>query len=134
MRAALLLAGLCLLCAPVRADEASDVQGVISSQLEAFARDDAQAAYAFAAPAIREQFDDAASFLAMVKSAYPAVYRHRSAEFGVEQRDGERVRQAIVFVDADNDVWAGVYLLARQPDGAWRIEGCALRRSDDTSL
>lgn len=134
MRAALLLLGLSLLCAPVRADEAADVQGVISGQLEAFARDDARAAYDFAAPAIRDKFADAAGFLAMVKSAYPVVYRHRSAEFGAEQRDGERVRQNVAFVDANNDVWAGVYLLVRQPDGAWRIEGCALQRSDETSL
>jgi len=134
MRAALLFLALVLLCAPVRADEAADVQAAITGQLDAFARDDADAAYGFAAPAIREKFADAAGFLAMVKSAYPAVYRHRSAEFGVEKRDGERVRQSIVFVDADNAVWAGVYLLAQQPDGAWRIEGCALRRSDDTSL
>ncbi len=134
MRRSLLLL-LALFCAgPARADEAADVQAVITRQLDAFAHDDADAAYGFAAPAVREKFSDAASFLSMVRRAYPAVYRHRSAEFGAEARDGERVRQNVVLIDADNTVWTGVYVLARQSDGGWRIEGCALTRSDETSL
>ncbi len=135
MRAiAFFLLGFLAICAPARADEAAAVQEAISGQLQAFAHDDAEAAYRFAAPAIREKFTDASAFLAMVKSAYPAVYRHRSAEFGAEARVGERVRQSVVFVDADNVVWTGVYVLTRQDDDGWKIEGCALSRSDETSL
>jgi hypothetical protein len=135
MRAlAFVLLGSLAFCAPARADESADVQATISAQLEAFARDDAAAAYRFAAPAVRDKFTDAGAFLAMVKTAYPAVYRHRSAEFGAEARGGERVGQSVVFVDADNVVWTAVYLLTRQADDGWKIEGCALSRSDESSL
>jgi hypothetical protein len=123
-----------LLAAPVAAEERPDVETIISRQLDAFAHDDAPAAFDFAAQAIRDKFRDPAAFLAMVRSAYPPVYRHRSVQFGPQAREGDEIRQGVVFIDADNAVWNGVYLLAKQADGAWKIQGCALRRSAETSL
>ncbi len=117
-----------------RAQEAPDVEAIISRQLDAFARDDAKAAYALAAPAIQEKFGDAETFMAMVKSAYPPVYRRRSVEFGKQKQSGEEIEQGAIFVDEDNDVWIGVYRLARQADGAWKITACVLTRSPQSSL
>jgi len=134
MRALVLFLALMLAVAPAGAEEAPDAPAIISRQLDAFARDDAKAAFAFAAPPIQDKFADAASFMAMVKAAYPPVYRHRSVQFGAQSRDGDRIEQAVTFVDADNDVWVGVYTLVRQDDGGWKISGCALARSDETSL
>ena len=113
---------------------ATDVQALIERQLDAFAHDDAATAYAFAAPAIRDRFADPAAFLDMVKRAYPPVYRHRSAEFDETSREGDEVHQGVTFVDADNEVWRALYTLARQADGSWKITGCALQRSNESSL
>jgi len=124
-----------LFIAPLaRAEDAPDVKAIISGQLDAFTHDDAKAAYDFAAPEIRDKFPDADTFLSMVKSGYPAVYRHRSVQFGDEARDGDNIRQNVVFIDEDNRVWRGVYVLVREADGAWKIQGCALLPSDETSL
>lgn len=117
-----------------RADDAPDVRAIITRQLDAFAADDAKAAFALAAPVIQQKFGDAATFLAMVKSAYPPVYRRRSFEFGQQKRDGDEIEQDVVFVDEDNDVWMGAYKLARQPDDAWKITTCVLIRSTQSSL
>ena len=116
------------------AQEAPDVQSIITGQLDAIAHDDAATAYSFAAPSIRERFGGADEFMAMVKLAYPPVYRHRSVQFGKQARDGEEIQQGVVFVDADNDVWTGVYTLGRQSDGGRKITGCVIIRSTDTSL
>jgi hypothetical protein len=129
-----LLALLFAFAAPARADDADDARAVISQQLDAFSHDDARAAWGFAAPAIREKFGDADAFMAMVKRTYPPVYRHRSAEFGKQSRAGDEIAQEMTFVDESNDVWAGVYRLERQGDGAWKITGCVLARTSESSL
>jgi len=117
-----------------RAQDAPDVQAIISRQLDAFARDDAKAAFALAAPSIQERFGDAAAFMAMVKSSYPPVYRRRSVEFGKQSNDGGEIAQGVIFVDEDNVVWNGVYKLGRQTDGDWKITGCVLVKSTQSSL
>ncbi len=112
-----------------RADDAADVQAIISSQLDAFAHDDAKAAFALAAPPVQQRFPNPEAFMAMVKAAYPPVYRHRSVQFVQQSREGDKIEQGVVFVDSGNDVWAGVYTLARQSDGGWKIVGCVIARS-----
>ena len=69
MRALFLLAALLIsIAAPARAaDDVAAAQGVILSQVEAFSRDDAAAAYSHAAPAIQEIFPQADIFMSMVR-------------------------------------------------------------------
>ena len=52
------------------ADDVAAAQGVIRSQVEAFSRDDAAAAYSYAAPAIQGLFPRADIFLGMVQRSY----------------------------------------------------------------
>ncbi len=117
-----------------RAQDAPDVQAIISRQLDAFAHDDAKAAFALAAPSIQDKFGDADAFMAMVKTTYPPVYRRRSVEFGKQSNDGEEIDQGVVFIDEDNVVWTGIYKLGRQIGGDWKITGCVLVRSTQSSL
>jgi hypothetical protein len=122
---------------PARAQDAPkppDAPAIISSQLDAFARDDAKTAFGFAAPPIQQHFSSPEAFLAMVKTIYPPVYRHRSVQFGETARKGDRIEQGVVFVDDDNAVWSAVYTLTLQSDGGWKIEGCVISPSSQTSL
>lgn len=57
------------------------IRAVISEQLEAFRRDDAEAAFAPATSGIRGKFGSAKVFLEMVRCEYPAVYRPGSVQF-----------------------------------------------------
>jgi hypothetical protein len=123
-----------------RAQDAPDAQkppdatAIISSQLDAFAHDDAKTAFGLAAPPIQQRFSSPEAFLAMVKTIYPPVYRHRSVQFGDAARKGDKIKQGVVFVDDVNAVWRAIYTLTRQSDGDWKIEGCVIAPSSDTSL
>jgi len=73
MRALVLLAALLIgLASPARAaDDVTAAQGVIRSQAEAFARDDAQAAYSYAAPALHGMFPQADIFMVFLRGRPP---------------------------------------------------------------
>jgi hypothetical protein len=119
--------------APARAaDEVAAGQGVIRAQVEALGRDDAVAAYSYAAPAIKDIFPQADVFLRMVQHSYPPVYRHKRFEFG-EGRvlDGGKIAQRVHIIDADGVAWEALYTLEIEPDGSLKIEGCALLQAGD---
>src|SRR5438105_7330420 len=87
------------------ADDVAAAQTVIRSQVEAFARDDATAAYAFAAPAIRTMFPDVDVFMSMVRRSYAPVYRHKSFEFGEAAVSAGKIAQQVRIIDADGVPW-----------------------------
>jgi Domain of unknown function (DUF4864) len=128
MRALSLLALVFLaLAAPARAaDDVAAAQGVIRSQVEAFSRDDAAAAYFYAAPAIQEIFPQADIFMSMVRNLYAPVYRHKSFDFGEARVSDGTIAQRVHIVDADGIPWEALYTLELQPDGSVKITGCVL--------
>lgn len=128
MRAFILVVAILLgLGAPSRAaDDVAAAQSVILSQVEAFGRDDAAAAYSYAAPAIREMFPQADIFMYMVQHSYPPVYRHKSFEFGEARVADGRVAQRARIVDQEGETWEAFYTLEQQPDGSLKIIGCML--------
>jgi hypothetical protein len=127
MRAFLLLAALLIgLGSPAgAADDVAAAQKVIRSQVEAFGRDDAAAAYSHAAPAIQEVFPQDV-FMAMVRGSYAPVYRHRSFEFGEAHVEDGKIAQRVRIVDAEGVPWEALYTLEQQADGSIRISGCTL--------
>jgi hypothetical protein len=131
MRIALLLTLLLgLTASPASAaDDVATAQGVITSQAEAFSRDDAAAAYSYAAPAIREMFPQADIFMFMVQNSYAPVYRHRSFEFGEARVEDGQVAQRVHIVDANGEAWEALYTLEREPDGSLKIIGCVLLKA-----
>jgi hypothetical protein len=138
MRAAGRLAGLGLLLAAgpaVALDEAdrAGARAAISGQIEAFRRDDAAGAYAFAAPGIRQIFPSEDGFLAMVRRAYPPVYRPRRFAFGaIEEAAGGIVQRVEIQDEAGRD-WIARYTLERGADGAYAITGCTLEEAPGES-
>jgi hypothetical protein len=114
---------------PARADDVADAQGAIRSQADAFGRDDAAAAYGYAAPAIKRLFPDPDIFLNMVRNGYAPVYRHKSFEFGEAQMADGIIAQKVHIIDADGVPWEALYTLQRQPDGSLKITGCSLLKT-----
>lgn len=135
MRAVVLLAaallGACSLtwAAPARAADVTAAQNVIRLQEQAFARDDAAAAYAQAAPAIREIFPQADVFMQMVQQGYAPVYRHQSFEFGEAKVADGQIAQRVHIVDEKGEAWEALYTLEQQPDGSLKITGCSLLKA-----
>lgn len=131
-RAVAVLLFLCAFIGPGQAQadlSAADrmaIQGVIARQIDAFRRDDAGAAFAFASPGIQTQFGTPDRFLDMVRRAYPAVHRPRAMEFtGLRLGEGGVV-QEVELVGPDGGLQLALYSMERDAAGAWRISGCAL--------
>lgn len=104
------------------ADE-KNVRATVQGQLAAFAADDAAKAFSYAAPNVREALGTAAGFLAMVRQAYPVVYRPASVAFlKPESKDGQ-VIQRVQMLDAGGDAWLAIYSLQRE-GSSWLITGC----------
>ncbi len=99
---------------------------VIGLQLNAFQRDDASAAFAFASPGIRAMFGTPDNFLKMVAEAYAPVYRPRKFTFlDLVEKNG-RLVQRVLFTGPDGKQVLALYTMVRQPEGRWRIAGCIL--------
>ncbi len=128
MRALALLATLLFgLAAPAfAADDIATAQRIIRSQVEAFGRDDAVAAYSYAAPGIRAIFPQADIFLGMVQNSYAPVYRHKSFEFGEARAADGKIAQRVHIIDNDGVPWEALYTLEEEADGSLKISGCVL--------
>jgi hypothetical protein len=113
---------------------AASSRAIIERQLDAFERDDAAAAYALAAPTIKEMFADAAHFMAMVRDHYAPVYRHRSVEFGAFTELGDEASLEATLVDNDNVVWTALYSFRRLSNGDWLISGCVLAKAEGSAI
>ncbi len=109
-----------------------DIQTVITTQIDAFGRDDAAQAESFASEGIKSKFPDASSFLGMVKQSYPALVRPRSTHFEPTMTSDSGTVQKVTVVDANGGVWTAVYTLEKV-DGHWVISGCALLKTPETS-
>ena len=129
MRIAVLLITLLLGIAPALADNIAAAQDVIRAQEQAFGRDDAAAAYSYAAPIIKQIFPAPDIFMSMVENSYTPVYRHKSFEFGETKVDGDWIGQHVHIIDANGEAWEALYTLEQQPDGSYKITGCSLLKA-----
>jgi type IV secretory pathway TrbL component len=113
---------------------AASSRAIVERQFDAFERDDGQAAYALAAPTIKEIFSDAGHFMAMVRDHYAPVYRHRSADFGAFKVLGDEATLEATLVDNDNVVWTALYSFRRGQNGDWLISGCVLAKAEASAI
>ncbi len=107
------------------------IQEVITAQIAAFQQDDAEMAFSYASPGIRERFDDATEFLAMVKSGYAPVYRPKALRFLELVTAHGAPMQRVEVTDLRGQVQIAVYSMEKQLSGDWRINGCWLMPSAD---
>jgi Domain of unknown function (DUF4864) len=113
--------------APAQIDPDVEAAGrVVLQQLEAFRRDDFDAAFGFASTEIRRLFDRL-RFEAMVRNGYPEIARSVSALItGGDRRDGGLVYLVVRVRGANGQRIEAVYELVLE-NGAWRINGVATR-------
>ncbi|SOE18905.1 uncharacterized protein DUF4864 [Hoeflea halophila] len=117
--------------ASVRADDGAAARSVIESQIAAFLNDDAATAYSFAAPSIKQLYPDESRFFDMVKRGYQPVYRPGNFAFGRSKAtaDGARFVQEVIIQGPTGQDWTALYLLERQPDGSFKINGVQMIRA-----
>lgn len=132
-----LLAMIVLLNLPAQAEDLSQqdaaaFQSIISDQIAAFQADDGAKAYGFASPGIQAMFPNPYLFMDMVKRGYQPVYRPKSFTFGeagIALSGGPF--QKVTIVGPDGLTYEALYSMERQPDGSWKISGCAIVRAPD---
>jgi hypothetical protein len=114
--------------------ERAAIRRVIEGQLEAFKRRDGTAAFAYAAPAIQDLFGTPERFMLMVEHEYPPIYRPRSFTFRELELVGGEFTQSVTVVGEDGVAAEAFYLMARQPDGTWRVLGCILTPAEGATI
>lgn len=110
-------------------DEITAIRQTVQSQLDAFANDDAERAFALASRSIRRRFGSAQQFIALVRNDYPVVYRPASVEFYEADQIAGKVYLPVQLSDRLGQYWLAMYEVQRQPDGSWLINGSKLTRS-----
>ena len=125
---------MCVAVASAEDLTAASSRAIVERQFDAFERGDGEAAYALAAPTIKQMFGDANHFMAMVRDHYAPVYRHRSADFGAFKEEGDEASLEATLVDNDNVVWTALYSFRRVPNGDWLISGCVLAKAEGSAI
>ena len=106
------------------------IRSVITGQIEAFRHDDADAAFADAAPNIQMRFGTPEHFLGVVRELYQPVYRPRSFSFGPLVAEDDELIQKLDIVGPDGTRLTARYSMVKLPDGTWHISACDLVESD----
>src|SRR2546430_16292752 len=65
----------------VTAGDLAEIRAVISRQIEAFRRDDAESAFALVSPAVQQTYGTPARFLGAMRTSYPPGYRPSALRF-----------------------------------------------------
>ena len=116
---------------PLEPGDADAIRTVVEHQLQAFRADDGQQAFSYASPAIQSIFKNPDTFMSMVRASYRPVYRPREVEFRDLVAVEGRWTQRVLVVGPDGVPVIAQYVMEKQPDGSWRIEGCYLQAPED---
>jgi hypothetical protein len=117
--------------ADVAAPDRAAIQAVIAAQIDAFRHDNADAAFAAAAPNIQSRFGTPDRFLGVVRQLYKPVYRPRAFTFGDMVTDQGELIQKVDIVGPDGVHQTARYSMVKLPDGTWHIAGCELVESEN---
>lgn len=105
------------------------IREIIGEQLAALRRGDATRAFAYASTGIRDQFDDATTFLSMVRQRYGVLLTARYTEFLEGAVIDGHTLQPLRLVMSDDTVLVAIYEMQRDERGGWRIAGCLIAPS-----
>lgn len=109
-----------------RAEQAGEIQGVISGQIAAFQANDLNAAFGFASPSIQQIFRSPDQFGRMVKQGYPMVWRPARFEMMDILMTERGPVQLVMFEDQSGRLHEAGYLM-QEVNGQWRINGVHVR-------
>lgn len=110
------------------------IHGVIQSQIQALAQDDAVGAFDLASPDAKERLGTPENFLQIIKEHYSPIYRHRLALFSPPENINGNIIQIVRLTTRDSHVWLAVYRMQRDTEGRWRVDGCQLFETGSVSV
>lgn len=104
------------------AAQQSEIEGTISSQIEAFKADDFERAFTFATPTLQQLFQSPQNFQRMVTTGYPMVWRPAEVRYLELEERGAEMWQKVQITDAKGAMHLLLYRM-QQTDAGWRIGG-----------
>lgn len=105
--------------------QGTEIEGVISNQIEAFQADNFAEAFEFASPSIQGIFGTPESFGRMVTQGYPMVWRPSEVTYLDLREENGSLWQKVQIVDAEGQVHILDYRMLETADG-WKINGVQL--------
>lgn len=110
-------------------DEEAEIQDLILRQIEAFANNDSEQAWAYASEGIKRRFGSSQVFVDMVREAYPAVHSATQIEFTESVSHGIFHIQVVKLKDPEGKSWDAYYRMV-QVEGVWKVAGVRLQPAD----
>lgn len=121
-----------LLAALGVAAQQAEIEGTISSQIEAFKADDFEQAFTYATPDLQRLFQSPQNFQRMVTQGYPMVWRPAEVTYLEIEERGSILFQKVQIVDAKGRQHLLLYRMV-QTDQGWRIGGVQILQASDFS-
>ena len=112
------------------AQDATAIEDVIGSQLEAFTDRDIDQAWTYASPNIKRLFGDPGNFGMMVQRGYPMVWDNTEVRFLELREIAGNLWQKIMIRDADGGLHMLDYQMIQTGQG-WQINGVQLLPAPD---
>ncbi len=110
------------------------IKTVVSKQLQAFSNDNAMEAFSYASPKIKSIFGNPNNFIAMVKESYPSVYRPKNINIGTVEMLKGIPTLLVYLVGPDGNFVTANYLMQKQPDKQWKIDGCIVTKANSKNI
>lgn len=112
------------------AQDATAIEDVIGSQLEAFNDRDIDQAWTYASPNIKRLFGDPGNFGVMVQRGYPMVWDNAEVRFLELREIAGNLWQKIMIRDANGGLHLLDYQMIQTGEG-WQINGVQLLPAPD---
>ncbi|WP_299727228.1 DUF4864 domain-containing protein [uncultured Tateyamaria sp.] len=112
--------------------QGTEIEGVISEQLEAFKTDNFAQAFEFASPNIRGIFQTPENFGRMVTQGYPMVWRPGEVTYLELREENGSFWQKVQIVDSEGRVHVLDYRML-ETEAGWKINGVQLLESAGVS-
>jgi len=110
-------------------DEEAEIQDSILRQIEAFANNDGEQAWAYASEGIKRRFGSSQVFVDMVREAYPAVHSATQIEFTESVPHGIFYIQVVKLKGPEGKSWNAYYRMV-QVENVWKVAGVHLQPAD----
>jgi hypothetical protein len=110
-------------------DEVAEIHDTILRQIEAFANNDGEQAWAYASEGIKRRFGSSQVFVEMVREAYPAVHSATQIEFTESVPHGIFHIQVVKLKGPEGKSWDAYYRMVQVED-EWKVAGVRLQPAD----
>ena len=113
----------------VASDKDAEIRDTILQQIEAFANNNGEQAWAHASEGIKRRFGSSDVFVDMVREAYPAVHNATAIEFTERVPHGAFEIQVVRLQGPEGKRWNAYYRMVLT-EGDWKVAGVRLQPAE----